>query len=374
MAAATTDRRFKGRLFGPGLPGAGIDAVAAWEPEGRLRITPADEPGTVYYAEQPAAAGRGFNAESLQLSWRQDGGDWAFVVTDADAQALCTATAPPQLTARLQAVYTHRTRLERRFTAGGVLLALLVLLPLLAIGLFLANRDHVADWVVDRIPVAHEARLGDAVLAQIRLQMKLTDNGPAVDAVSAIGSRLTTGSPYSYRWFVADRPEINAFAAPGGVVVVFSGLIKAAQSAEELAGVLAHEVAHVELRHSLQGLVKGLGLRALASIALGGAADSMLADAATRLTELRFSRDAEREADAHGLLRLVEARISPEGMVRFYQRLAAEKHPAPLALLSTHPASGERLDWLRNEAVKFPGPWQPLQIDLDRIEEISRKP
>lgn len=71
--------------------------------------------------------------------------------------------------------------------------------------------------------------------------------------------------------------------------------------------------------------------------------------------------------DANGLQRLVAARIPPEGMVRFYQRLTAEKRPAPPALLFTHPASGERLDWLRNEVQKFPGPWERLQVDRGNI-------
>ena len=359
-----TDHRFNGRLFGPGLPDAGVAAAAIWEAERHLRITTAAADSAVYSADNPTAAGRGFNAESLQLSWQQEGVDWAFVVTDAADQTRCCATAPPQFTAQLQATAINRKRLERKFKAGWALLALLIILPLLLVGLFLANRDHVASWVVSRIPVSHEARLGDAVLTQARLQMNFTDKGPVVDSISTIGKKLTTGSVHNYRWFIAERPEVNAFAAPGGVVVVFRGLIDAVASPEELAGVLAHEVAHAELRHSLQGLVKSLGLRALMSIALGGAADSMLADAATRMTELRFSRDAEREADANGLQRLVTARISPEGMVRFYERLASEKRSSPPVILSTHPASGERLEWLRREAAQLSGPWQLLQVNL----------
>ena len=359
-----TDSPFIGRLFGPGMPGAGVIAGAAWESSGRLRITTLDAGQRIQCAEQPSMTSGGFNAEGIRIAW-QDGEDsWVFIVDAGDEQIRCKTTAPTQISGQLNDITRKQSALERRFKAGGALLVFLLMLPLLLVALFFFNRESIASWVVYRIPVAHESRLGDLALAQTRLQMKLTDSGPEVDAIREIGKRLTTGSVHTYRWFIAERPEVNAFAAPGGVVVVFRGLIDAVASPEELAGVLAHEVAHAELRHSLQGLVKSLGLRALMSIALGGAADSMLADAATRMTELRFSRDAEREADANGLQRLVTARISPEGMVRFYERLASEKRSSPPVILSTHPASGERLEWLRREAAQLSGPWQLLQVNL----------
>jgi beta-barrel assembly-enhancing protease len=358
--------QFQGRLFGPGLPGAGIAASGQWDALGRLRVTPHESGQAERCADRPEIAAAGFNNASLRLSWQQPEGAYALVVDGVDDRSRCAATAPEHCNRQLAAAVRQPDTLERRFRLGWGLLALVLLMPLLGLVLFLLNADRVADWVVDKIPVAQEARLGELVLAQTRLQMKLIDRGPAVEALADIGGRLTEGSVHRYRWFVAERPEVNAFAAPGGVVVVFSGLLTSAATAEELAGVLAHEVAHAELRHSLRGTVKGLGLRALVALLAGDISDNVLTGAATRLTELRFSRDAEREADANGLQRLVAARISPHGMVRFYERLAAEQRPTPPALLSTHPASGERLDWLRREVAALKGPWQPLPINLQR--------
>ncbi|MDK9718705.1 MAG: M48 family metallopeptidase [Trichlorobacter sp.] len=357
-----TDSVFTGRLFGPGIAGAGVAAGAAWELTGGLRILPLDPGLGILNAEQPSVTSGGFNAGGLRIAWQDGDASWAFIVDAGDEQARCKATAPPQISEQFNGITRKRNRLERRFKMGGALLSFIILLPLLLIVLFLLNRDRIASWVVQRIPVAHEARLGDMVLAQSRLQMKILDSGPDVDAIRNIGKRLTTGSAHTYRWFVAERSDLNAFAAPGGVVVVFRGLLNSVASSEELAGVLAHEVAHAELRHSLVGMVKGLGLRAAVSMTFGDLSDSVFTDGATRLTELRFSRDAEREADAEGLRLLMAARISPEGMLRFYERLASEKRGSPPAILSTHPASGERLDWLRNEVTKFSGSWQPLQV------------
>jgi beta-barrel assembly-enhancing protease len=320
-------------------------------------------------ANHPAIDASGFNASSLRISWQSEDGAYAFIIEAESEQTICSTTAPTSATGHLVTAAGATTRLERRFRFGAVLLGLILILPLLGIGLFLGNSDRFSDWVVKRISTEHEARLGDLVLAQARLQMKIIDRGPAVAAISAIGSRLTTGSAHRYRWFVADRPDINAFAAPGGVVVVCSGLIRAAGSAEELAGVLAHEVAHAELRHTLRGVIKSLGLRALVALVIGDISGSVFADAATRLTELRFSRDAEREADAEGLRRLVAARIDPTGMIRFYEKLAAEQRLSPPPILSTHPATGERLESLRQEVSRQKENWQRLPVDIQPIKD-----
>jgi predicted Zn-dependent protease len=323
--------------------------------------------GTAGYrlqADHPAIDAAGFNVSCIRISWQGEDGPYAFIIEAEAERAICSSAAPAAATRYLAEAAGATTRLERRFRFGALLLILILALPLLGIGLFLANPDSIADWAVKRISTEHEAQLGDLILAQTRLRMKIIDRGPTVEAISAIGSRLTTGSVHRYRWFVADRPDINAFAAPGGVVVVCSGLIRAAGSAEELAGVLTHEVAHVELRHTLRGVIKSLGLRALVGLVIGDISGSVFADAATKLAELRFSRDAEREADREGLRRLVAARIDPAGMIRFYEKLAAEQRLSPPSILSTHPATGERLESLRQEVSRLKRTWQPLPVDI----------
>jgi len=365
-----SDPPFSGRLFGPDLPDTGVPATGRWSDGETLQVAVEGTSACKLQADHPAIDAAGFNASSLRISWQGEGGAYAFIIEAEAERTICSTSAPAAAVRQLSAAAGVATRLERRFRFGAVLLGLILMLPLLGIGLFLGNSDRVADWAVQRISTQHEAQLGDLVLTQTRLQMKILDRGPAVDAISAIGSRLTTGSVHRYRWFVANRPEINAFAAPGGVVVVYSGLIRAADSAEELAGVLTHEVAHAELRHTLRGVIKSLGLRALVALVIGDISGSVFADAATRLTELRFSRDAEREADAEGLRRLVAARIDPAGMLRFYEKLAAGERLSPPPLLSTHPATGERLESLRQEVSRQKGRWQTLPVDIPSIKNL----
>lgn len=357
---------FRGRLFGTGLPGGGVEAEARWWGD-RLQVTAGGRTwsGTV---ERVEAAG--FEAD-LRVTFRApEGADapFALFVADPEARRAFAAGAPAAVAQQVAGAARAERRRERRARVVWAGLGLALLAPVLLLVAFLARSEAVARWVVDRIPPEQEARLGELALAQAQAQMRLETAGPAVDAVRLIGERLTPGTRLRYRWFVADRPEINAFAAPGGVVVVFRGLVEAAETPEEVAGVIAHEVAHAELRHSLRSAVQGMGLRALLALALGDLSGGALERVAANLTELRFSRDAEREADADGLRRLAAARIDPRGMIRFFERLQAQEKTAVPALLSTHPATAERLERLRREAAAARPDPAPLPVDWAAVK------
>jgi len=197
----------------------------------------------------------------------------------------------------------------------------------------------------------------------MRPGLKLMQEGPITDVVEWVGVRLTAGSKYRYTFHVAENSAVNALAMPGGHVVVFTGLLGVAESADELAGVLAHEVSHVERRHSLRNLLHGLGWRAVLSVALGDFSGGVWRDMATELGTLAYGRDLEREADLEGLKLLRRAGIPADGMGTFYARLA-EGGKQPVPLLSTHPAGTERLAAMR-EAIEKQGSYtsQPLSED-----------
>lgn len=359
------------RLYGPGSPEGGTPVQLTWR-EQWLVVGSGDEVVHTLRVFELEASARGFNNSQLALQWTTDAGTHVLILDDGAAAAF-RESAPSALQQRLHTVKAVERRTERRFRWGIAALVVILSLPLLALGLFIGFADPLADWVVRRIPASIEQQIGESVLAQTRAQSTLVGSGPAYEAVQAIGRRLVQPGE-APRFFLADRPEINAFAAPGGVVVVFTGLLKAADSPEEVAGVLAHEMAHVELRHSLRQLVKSAGLRVMFAAVLGDY--GQLAGWGAQLTELKFSRDAEREADARGLTRLVAARIDPQGLPRFFAKLETqEANRAVPAVLSTHPATRERLETLK-AAIDTLGavPVEPIAVPWDPVRAILAAP
>src|SRR5690606_23383925 len=117
------------------------------------------------------------------------------------------------------------------------------------------NYDRLVGWVAEQVSMETEVGIGKSVLKSLNPEANFLDKGPAVEAVQRIGNQLTAGSRYKYQWFVSKDHEVNAFAIPGGIIVVNSGLLKKAESANELAAVLAHEVQHVEQKHALKNML-----------------------------------------------------------------------------------------------------------------------
>ena len=363
---------FTGRVFGPGLAGTGEAAQAQWL-HGQLRL---QTPGLrLDMGATPRITGGGFNAEQLRVSWQAPEGEFVFFVDAGAVQAAFAEVVPPQWRAQLAGAQRTQGRVRARWRWSIAALVLSLSLPLAALVTLVVRSDTVAAWVVQWVPPAYEAKLGDLVLAQTQAQMRLIDSGPAVEALRQAGGKLGRPSPYHYRWLLVDHPDVNAFAAPGGVVVVFSGLLQAADTPEEVAGVLAHEVAHAELRHGLQGVVKSLGLQA-GAVLLGDVTGVAVPGLLSQLLERQFSREAETAADAEGLRRLVAAGIDPAAMVVFMQKLAAQEKGVDVPQwLSTHPAPEDRAARLQAQVAALPGPWQALAIDWAAVKRsLPRQP
>lgn len=357
-------------LFAPHLPSHGEKARAGFR-DGALFVNgsridvPLNEIGVTL---------GGFDHSQVYLFWHQEEGRWAISPVDDTALAQLLASAPPPLSDLLKGATRDIGRQKRRSGMGLGMLGLFLLLPLLLLGLLFWQSHNIAGWIASHISLENEQKLGDLAFRQATAGLKLRQTGLDAAAIKEIGTRLTKGSQYTYQWYVAEDATINAFAVPGGYVVVNTGLIQAADSAEEVAGVLAHEVQHVELRHTLKNLVHSLGLRAALSLALGDASGALLGDLAATLGELKFSRHLESEADTRGLAALKLAGIAPQGMVSFFAKLGQqEKGLAPPPLLSTHPASDDRMQRLRN-MITEQGSWpsQPLPYDWKTLKTISK--
>lgn len=223
--------------------------------------------------------------------------------------------------------------------AGGVALALVLAWQ----GTFWAF-----DAAVGAVPPKWEAELGEAIAAG-ELTKKIQD--PVVTgAVAAIADRLVSqlppGQPYDFAFHAVIDAEENAFALPGGQVLLTSALIAAAETPDEVAGVLGHEIQHVLGRHTFRRLAKELGLAFVFAVMFGDA--GVLAAGGKNLLGLSFDREQELESDRVGLRLAYEAGFEPGAMAGFFRRMQ-KSEPADagtekvMAMLSTHPAHGDRL-------------------------------
>jgi predicted Zn-dependent protease len=234
--------------------------------------------------------------------------------------------------------------------------------------------DWLVDLAVSRIPVEWEQKLGESAYRDFLAQQHVLKEGPAVAAVEEMTHRLTDqipDNPYKFEVTVVKSDVINAFALPGGYVVVFTGLMKKAESGEEVAGVLSHEVNHVLQRHGLDRIVKTLGLVAVVTILVGdqqGMA-GLMKQVGLELVTLKFGRAQETEADLTGLQLLQRAKIDPAGMIRFFVRLS-EKEQGRMEWLSTHPMSTARAERLKAELASLPKTIpEPFTFEWKKIQE-----
>ncbi|MDO9453065.1 MAG: M48 family metallopeptidase [Stagnimonas sp.] len=363
--------QFASLVYGPGLPPSG-SRLAVRLDSFHLTLTLTDNrPLSVPLTQVRVAVG-GFNDTVWRFEWSDAEGRWAVTLDDVATQQALLAKPPAALAQALASVGKKQRRTRTRTHLGIGALGLWFALPVLLLIALLWNASNFTGWIAAKVPLKTEQKLGDMVWKAQKAQLRLVENTAANEAVATIGAKLTQGSRYSYRWFVARDNSINAFAIPGGTVVVHTGLIEAAKTPEELAGVLAHEVQHIEQRHSLRAMAQSLGTMAGLGMVFGDV--SGIAQIAASLSQLSYSRDAEREADARGLAVLKAAAIDPQGMVRMFETLGKESEGLnPPAMLSSHPATAERIARLKT-AIAEAGSWpvQPLALDWAAVQASVR--
>ena len=210
------------------------------------------------------------------------------------------------------------------------------------------------------ISVQQEVEIGRETQQQVRKETPQVTDRTVVSYVSSIGRRLASraaGPKYPYTFSIANHREINAFALPGGPVWIHRGAIQAATNESQLAGVLAHEVAHIARRHAADQLTKRLvadGLLGLLGAVLGNDRSARTAQIGAQVLAggymLKFSRDDEREADRVGAEIVRRAGWDARGLIEFMEILQRQQGRDPGSVeifLSSHPAPGERATLLR---------------------------
>ncbi len=313
----------------------------------------------------------GFHDDMLFLGWLYHNIQYSVVISDQQAQLTLADTAPTELALKL-----NRGRGELRYHQKKWN-AVLASLGVFAVAILFAwwQSDSITAWLATKVSQRTEERIGNAMLTQLQSSSELTQQGLAVDTVKEIGDRLTQGSRYHYQWYVQTSSDVNAFAIPGGIVVVNSALIEKASTAEELAAVLAHEVQHVEYRHTLHQMIHSAGWAAVLAITLGDVS-AITGIFAHQLGNLRHSRKLEGDADAEGLKALAEAHIPLDGMLSFMKFLQTEDDETdgtPIALLKTHPATSERVANIERLIGTMACDCQPLTLDWPAVHASLEK-
>jgi hypothetical protein len=212
---------------------------------------------------------------------------------------------------------------------------------------------------------AQDIQIGREAAQQVSQQADIVDNRKLQAYIDRVGGNLAKQSgagDYPYQFTLINDPAINAFALPGGPIFVNSGLIAAAENEGQMAGVLAHEIAHVALRHATSQASKANLLQvpaALASIILGqGSAGAQLGQVGLgfglNALMLRYSRGAEEEADALGARLMASAGYNPIEMARFFEKLEGEGGSRAPQFLSSHPSPGNRIEDVQAEIQTLP--------------------
>jgi beta-barrel assembly-enhancing protease len=179
--------------------------------------------------------------------------------------------------------------------------------------------QHVAKIM----PNSWRNRMGEQIISDLISGAKRCENKPGLEATSAMVQALAEGQPDlpPISVEVYDIPIMNAFAVPGGRIIFTRELLKTADTAEEVTGVLAHEIGHVNYRHPEAQLVRIAGLQVLVSAMTGTNGGNLSSNAAGLAALLQYSREAETEADTYARETMVKSKIDPLGFKTFFEKI-----------------------------------------------------
>ncbi|MGZ4836174.1 MAG: M48 family metallopeptidase [Terriglobales bacterium] len=236
----------------------------------------------------------------------------------------------------------------------------------------------------DLYSLEKEQLLGKQLATQVEQTAKLVRDPVITEYVNRIGQKLVRNSdarvPFTIK--VVDNDEVNAFALPGGFFYVNTGLILASDNEAELAGVMAHEIAHVAARHATRNATRSeiFNLASLPLIFIGGPAGYAVRQAvglAMPMSFLKFSRDAEREADLLGLEYQYASGYDPEEFVKFFEKLHSQekkqKHGFMAKAFTTHPMTGDRIKRAQEEIAKYLPAKDEYIVDTSEFAEVKAR-
>ena len=254
--------------------------------------------------------------------------------------------------------------------------------------------DSITAAIAKTIPAEWEEQLGKRTFAQYQVEHDLIKGEEAEAQLAKLTSALTEHvdmERYEFNIHIANDPSINAFALPGGYIVIHSGLILKADTAREMLGVLAHEMSHVTRQHGVRNIIATAGAWLIVQAIIGDVSGLLetIAGAAPLLLSQKYSRDFESEADREGYNMLMQANINPRGMIEFFNKVIEEEEKvrdklaeageeaarvleATLDFLSTHPATEERISRIEAMINNDTHEYKNLDPEFKRLQEMVR--
>jgi predicted Zn-dependent protease len=234
-----------------------------------------------------------------------------------------------------------------------------------------------------------DVQLGKEAAAQVEKQMQVVNDKDLENFISQIGRKLIAtpeadAKSFAYSFKVVNEKSINAFALPGGPAFIHTGLIAAADNEAQVAGVMAHEISHVALRHGTNQASKANLIELPAMLAGSVAGGSMIGQLAqigvglgANSVLLKFSRNAERDADLLGTRIMSGAGYNPIEMARFFEKLESQTGASSSSFeqfLSDHPNPGNRVKAVEEEIGYLPKrSYTSDSVQIDRMKQIIAK-
>lgn len=241
-------------------------------------------------------------------------------------------------------------------------------------GYFLVREINKSDLELSyTVSIEQEQELGDMLKDLVEDDHKIIEGNAADSAIQEITNRMLSAidsTAYRYQIKVIQSEDINAFTIPGGNIYIFSGLIKAADSPEEVAAVLAHEIGHAEKRHVVTKLINDMSMTVIVGI-LSGGDPSVVTEVLQSVIGNKFNRGQEMEADKFALQLLEDSNIPPKAMARFFERLNDKDldYNENLEILMTHPHNNRRIEQARKYKTRNNFKAEPFQFDWEKVKK-----
>jgi predicted Zn-dependent protease len=237
---------------------------------------------------------------------------------------------------------------------GLILLSYFVIIP------------GAAEFIATKVPASYEVELGEGIYNQMSEDFEVDEEKTL--AANEFFRELNIKSNYPIQITVVNSPIKNAFALPGGHIVVYDEILQSMNSGDEFAALLSHEYSHVALKHTTRSLFRSLGTYMVLSIVLSDVNGIMgvIIENAHNVKSLSYTRSLEEEADNNGLKLMQQAGINPQGMVNLFKHLKEPNegsYEIP-EFLSTHPMLDERIKYIEKKYKSTP-------IKINKNEKLS---